>query len=186
MTHTPRADKERNRIRLTDAATRALQRDGLNVSMRAIAREANVGIATAYRHFPTKTDLLEAVVADEVVRCASAVRAAVNEPDPWVGLVSVIHWFAGRQIDHPGLLRVVMDLSGSDGPSARARREHAAALDRLVIASRASGALRADITTEDIRIGMMAMTVFERGSIPTGSAVRALESIVIRGIATVP
>jgi AcrR family transcriptional regulator len=185
MTQAPRADRERNRVRLTEAAARVLQRDGLGVSMRAIAREAGMGIATAYRHFATKDDLMEAVLAAQVERCTTAVRAALQEPDPWIALRSVIDWFAELQITHPGLLRVLLNLSARDAPFAEARREHAAALDRLVARAHSSGALRPDVSPGDIRIGMMAMTAFTGGTGTSAAmAVPPLRDILIRGIST--
>lgn len=187
MTHEPRVDKERNRIRLTEAATRAVQRDGLGVSMRAISREAGLGIATAYRHFPTKSSLVEAVLAGQVEQCTTAIRAALDEPNPWTGLLSVIDWFAELQISHPGLLRVLLELPAGEAPFTRARHEHALALDRLVTGARAIGALRQEVTTDDVRIGMMAMTAFNRGiSASTAIAVRTLEGILVHGIAASP
>ncbi|WEO79307.1 TetR/AcrR family transcriptional regulator [Cryobacterium sp. SO2] len=193
MTREPRADKELNRLRLTAAAGRALQRDGLGVSMRAIAREAGMGIATAYRHFPTKNDLIEAVLAEQVATCTQAMQAALREPDPWTGLTTVIAWFAEVQIEHPGLLRVLLDNSTEDSsavagpagnaPFADARRAHGEALHRLVAGARTAGDLRPDVTTDDVRVGMMAMTAFSsRPDALTGAAVRALHRILIRGI----
>ena len=53
-----RADATRNRGQLLEAATRVfVSADDTEPSMRAIAREAGVGIATLYRHFPTRESL---------------------------------------------------------------------------------------------------------------------------------
>lgn len=186
MTREPRVDRERNRLRLTEAAMRALRRNGVAVSMRAIAREAGLGIATAYRHFPTKNDLIEAVLVEQVDECTRAIRAALGEPDPWIGLKSVIVWFAEIQITHPGLLAMLLDLPASNEPFAVARKEHGAALDQLVTGARTAGALRPDVTTGDVRIGMMAMTGFSRRSVTQiAPAVRTLQGILIHGISAV-
>lgn len=109
MTRSARSDKERNRERLLDAAARALQREGVGVSMRAIAREAGMGIATAYRHFPTKNELVEAVLATQVDLCSRAMRSALAEPDPWEGLRSVIDVRVG--------MLAMTAFSGGQGPS---------------------------------------------------------------------
>ena len=187
MTRAPRLDREHNRLRLTTAAARALRQDGLGVSMRAIAREAGLGIATAYRHFPTKNDLIEAVLAEQVAACTQAMELAVAEPDPWTGLTNVLAWFADVQIEHPGLLRVLLDSPAGDAPFGQARRAHGEALHRLVATARAAGRLRPDVTTDDVRVGMMAMTAFSgRPDAQTEAAVRALHRILIRGIAADP
>lgn len=57
-----RKDAVRNRSRLIDAATSAFREDGLGVSVNAIARAAGVNVATLYRHFATKDDLVAAVL----------------------------------------------------------------------------------------------------------------------------
>jgi AcrR family transcriptional regulator len=61
-----RADAERNRRRILDAARDVFASDGLGVGVDAIARAAGVGVGTLYRRFPTKEELLRAVVEDGV------------------------------------------------------------------------------------------------------------------------
>jgi AcrR family transcriptional regulator len=62
-----RADARRNYERLLSAAAEAFAEHGADdVSLEEIARRAGVGIGTLYRHFPTRTDLLEAVYLDQV------------------------------------------------------------------------------------------------------------------------
>jgi len=61
-----RADAQRNRERLLDAAVRAFAQEGPDVTLDAIAKDAGVGIGTLYRHFPTREALFEAVYRHEV------------------------------------------------------------------------------------------------------------------------
>ena len=61
----PRADAERNRLRLLDAAKAAFAEKGSAASLDEIARAAGVGIGTLYRHFPTRDALIEAVYRNE-------------------------------------------------------------------------------------------------------------------------
>ncbi|WP_281177822.1 TetR/AcrR family transcriptional regulator [Herbiconiux solani] len=148
-----------------------------------IAREAGMGIATAYRHFPTKNELVEAVLATQVDLCSRAMRSALAEPDPWEGLRSVIDWFTQVQIAHPGLLRVLLDGTADGAPFTQARREHAEALDRLVGRALEAGALRPGVTAGDVRVGMLAMTAFSGGQgASSATAVRALSTILVHGI----
>ncbi|MFE6164012.1 TetR/AcrR family transcriptional regulator [Streptomyces sp. NPDC056486] len=58
----PRADVQRNRAALLDAAQCHFLRDGVGASLEAVAKEAGVGPATLYRHFPTREALLAAVL----------------------------------------------------------------------------------------------------------------------------
>jgi AcrR family transcriptional regulator len=57
-----RKDAVRNRSRLIEAATSAFREEGLGVSVNAVARAAGVNVATLYRHFATKDDLIAAVL----------------------------------------------------------------------------------------------------------------------------
>lgn len=92
-----RADAQANRQELLDAAWKLFSEHGLKVSLRTVAQEAQVGIATLYRHFPSREDLLRAVVeavADRVRAITARWRGVWDEgPDQaWVGLA---HELAG-------------------------------------------------------------------------------------------
>jgi AcrR family transcriptional regulator len=71
-TRRPRADALLNRERLLTAAKGAFAEAGADVSLEEIARRANVGVGTAYRNFPTKDALVEAVYRAEVEHLAAA------------------------------------------------------------------------------------------------------------------
>jgi len=83
VTRKPRADRDLNRARLLAAARAAFAADGLDLPMREIARRAGLGIATVYRHFPSRGELLDAVLAEEVARCEQEMRDALADPDPF-------------------------------------------------------------------------------------------------------
>ena len=55
----PRADAQRNRVRILEVAKEAFTRSGANASLDDIAKQAEVGPGTLYRHFPTRDVLLE-------------------------------------------------------------------------------------------------------------------------------
>src|SRR5438067_8589051 len=85
--HLLRSDAERNRERIIAAARTVFARDGLSASMASVAREAGVGIATMFRRFPTKEELVDAVFSDRMGSYADAVTTALEDPDPWNGFV---------------------------------------------------------------------------------------------------
>jgi AcrR family transcriptional regulator len=68
----PRADAERNRERILEVAKEAFARDGANTSLDDIARQAEVGPGTLYRHFPTREELLQSVYRSELEKLAAA------------------------------------------------------------------------------------------------------------------
>jgi AcrR family transcriptional regulator len=71
-TRKPRADAERNRERILEAAKDVFTRDGAAASLDEIARRSGIGNATLYRHFPTRDALIEAVYRSEVEKLAAA------------------------------------------------------------------------------------------------------------------
>ncbi|MEA2199030.1 MAG: hypothetical protein QOJ25_3081 [Solirubrobacteraceae bacterium] len=85
-----RADARRNYEKVVAAAREAFADRGSSTSLEEIARRANVGIGTLYRHFPTRQALLEAVYVGEVEDlCRSA--ADLAEQPPWDALVAFVH-----------------------------------------------------------------------------------------------
>src|SRR4051794_41694351 len=74
-----RADAQRNRDKILMAAREAFGESGADVSMAEISRRAGVGMATLYRNFPGRRELLEAVYADEVAAVCEAARVAADD-----------------------------------------------------------------------------------------------------------
>ena len=78
----PRADAERNRQRLLEAARAAFNAQGTSVSLEEIARSASVGIGTLYRHFPARDVLIAAVYSNEAEKLAQAARELSETKPP--------------------------------------------------------------------------------------------------------
>src|ERR1700743_738403 len=75
-----RADAERNRARILEVARAAFAEEDARVSMAEVARRAGVGMATLYRNFPGRRELLEAVYVDEVNAVCDAAAMLEGEP----------------------------------------------------------------------------------------------------------
>ena len=78
----PRADAQRNRARILEAAKREFTRSGANASLEEIAKKARVGPGTLYRHFPTREELLVAVYRSEMEKLAAAERTLAENMSP--------------------------------------------------------------------------------------------------------
>jgi AcrR family transcriptional regulator len=89
-----RADAQRNYDKLLSAARDAFAEDGTAATLDDIAHRAGVGIATLYRHFPTRQHLLEAVYVDEVEAMARAATDLAELP-PWEALDRWLHEYVG-------------------------------------------------------------------------------------------
>lgn len=99
-----RADALRNYDALLAAARAAFAEQGTDASLEDIARRAAVGIATLYRNFPTRGDLVEAVYVNEIEQLVLAAERAGGE-DPWAALV---HWL-DRFVEYIGTKHVLID-----------------------------------------------------------------------------
>jgi AcrR family transcriptional regulator len=153
---TPRADAARNREQLLTVATRVFISADAEPSMRAIAREAGVGIATLYRHFPTRESLVDAVYKDQVVRLSSGARELLNDLPPaaalrrWMDLFG--DWIAAKN----GMLDTLRAMIDSGQIAhAQTRTELLTAISTILDAGRTAGDLRADIAAEDIAAALI-------------------------------
>src|SRR4051794_39180405 len=81
-----RADAERNRRRLLEAARELFAEKGPSVGLDEVAQRAGVGVGTAYRRFPCKQDLIDALFEERVTLLLGAAEAGLAEQDPWTGL----------------------------------------------------------------------------------------------------
>jgi AcrR family transcriptional regulator len=116
-----RADALRNYQKLIEAARDAFAQDGASTSLEEIARRAQVGIGTLYRHFPNRQTLLEAVYVDEVEGlCRSADDLA--ELPPWDALVGWLHGFVGYMATKQALAQELLSYVDRDADLFRSCR----------------------------------------------------------------
>lgn len=103
-----RADARRNYEKVVSAAREAFAEGGASTSLEEIARRAEVGIGTLYRHFPSRQALLEAVYVDEVqALCRSAADFA--DLEPWDALVAWLHRFVAYLATKQALAQELLD-----------------------------------------------------------------------------
>jgi len=148
--HTQRADAQRNRERLLEAALRAFSADA-DVSLDAIAREAGVGSGTLYRHFPTREALIEAAYRNEVARLCDSVHELLSAMPPdralreWMGRYS--DYVAAKRGMADALAAVIA--TGSD-PYRETPARLIAAVTTLASAGVTAGSIRDDVPPIDI------------------------------------
>ncbi len=88
-----RADARRNYERLLAAGRNVLAARGSEASMEEIAKAADVGVGTLYRHFPRRIDLVEAVYREDVDGLATLAGELAETAEPWDGLVEWLQAF---------------------------------------------------------------------------------------------
>ncbi|TMR02720.1 TetR/AcrR family transcriptional regulator [Actinomadura soli] len=148
-----RADVRRNRARLLAAAREMFERDGAGASLEGVARLAGVGIGTLYRHFPTRQDLLEALLADVYDGLAATGRELLVSPAPGEALTTWLRAFIARTTAFPGMAAsAVMSLRderpGRSGASAACRAMRDAG-EALFARARDAGDVPADAVFAD-------------------------------------
>jgi AcrR family transcriptional regulator len=145
-----RVDVRRNRMRLLDAMRRVLVRRGVAVSMREVAREAGVGVATLYRHFPTPDDLLDAVLEDVFDELIASGDRALAEEDAWVGFTRFVEETLVLKARNRGLKDVIETRQRGRERAAAMRRRIRPVLAELVGRAQSQGSLRADFAPQDV------------------------------------
>jgi AcrR family transcriptional regulator len=151
-----RADASRNRETLLAAATRAFASSEAETSMRAIAREAGVGIATLYRHFPTRESLVDAVYHDQVGRLTLGARDLLEQVPPAEALRRWMDLFGNWLMTKHGMIGTLLAMIESGEIAlAQTRAELLDVITGILDAGRAAGDLRADVTAEDIAASLI-------------------------------
>jgi AcrR family transcriptional regulator len=85
-----RRDASENRTKILDAARHVFADHGTDAPLEAIATEAGVGIATLYRRFPTREDLLATIVGEELEAYLRVLQEALGRDDAWEGFSSFL------------------------------------------------------------------------------------------------
>lgn len=146
----PRADAARNRTLLIEAARDLFFERGLDVPLDDVARRAAVGNATLYRHFPTRSDLLVAVYADEVDALCHTGEKLLSSENPGEALELWLDAFVVHVATKRALALAATDNSGR---TELFERWHAAMHDTaaaLLSRAQESGQIRADLTVTDL------------------------------------
>ena len=149
VTRSLRADARRNREAVLSAASRLFAEQGVEAQMPDVAKLAGVGVGTVYRHFPTKDDLIAALVGDGFGRLAEKARECLELDDPWTGISEFIRFSAEMQARDRGLCDIIgfrADITGAAAEAAGMPE----LLDRLVRRAQRDGSLRRDLTWEDV------------------------------------
>ena len=151
-----RVDAERNRLRLIDAAREVFAEQGLDASLNEVARRAGVGVATLFRRFPTRDDLVTAVFADKMAAYERATAAALDDPDPWHGFCAYVERLCEMQAEDRGFADVLTATFPLAKGLQAARDRAALALAELIDRAQKVGKLRADFVHQDLPLVLMA------------------------------
>ncbi|MFL5961989.1 MAG: TetR/AcrR family transcriptional regulator [Gaiellaceae bacterium] len=156
MTTALRADAQRNLVRVLDAAREVFAEQGIDVPVTEIADRAGVGVGTIFRRFPTKDDLLVAVVEQRTEQLIEAADVALASSDPGAALRGFMETAAAMQISDRCWCEAGSDLFARDGI-----REQIDVLvgkmGELLTRAQTAGHVRSDVHALDIPVLLMAV-----------------------------
>lgn len=147
-----RADAARNRVRILTAAQAVFAERGLDASTAEIARRAGVGEATLFRRFPSKDDLIVAILAEHMDGVIATAESCLEEPDPWQAVERFFEEIVEQQVHNQGALDAVKDECMGRPALAPRRKRIMELIGRLVRRAQDAGVVRADITAPDLAI----------------------------------
>jgi AcrR family transcriptional regulator len=180
----PRADAERNRVRLLETAKAAFAEKGSAASLDEIARTAGVGAGTLYRHFPTRDTLIEAVYRNETEQLVAAANRLAETHSPISALREWLLLFVDHMATKHGMSEAFNSIVGgtSDLYSATTTQVKQA-MARLIDRAVASGDIRLNFDPIDLLRALAGVANISSG--PDGTqAARRMVDILIAGVGT--
>jgi AcrR family transcriptional regulator len=148
---TMRADAERNRRRLLDAATQMFCERGLDVGVGEIAQQAGVGRGTLFRNFPSKEHLIAAIVVERMQESITRGQAALEATDdPGQALFDLIEQSVGRSQTDRALFDAIAETWLANDEIREIHAELIGVLDALVRRAQDAGVVRTDVSAVDV------------------------------------
>jgi AcrR family transcriptional regulator len=179
-----RADAQRNRDRIVEVAREVFREQGYDASLDLVAKRAGVGAGTLYRHFPTRENLVDAIMQSWVDRVDDAVgKVLVHEGPPRELLLAWLRAYVGLVSLHKGgAARITSALGDDTSPIFPKCKVLTRATDRVVERLRAEDALRPDVESVQIcRLAGGVAAVADRGELGD-DAVQPLLDVIAQGL----
>jgi AcrR family transcriptional regulator len=154
-----RADAQRNRRLLLDAAAAAFADGGIEASVAEIVERAGVAKGTFFRHFPTKEELVVALLVDRLAEITAIAREVNAGQDVgWEAVRAFVERSAERTATDRSFLDAAVGVDREDSAVRDIRAELAAEVGTLLERAQATGEVRSDIAASDIPMILMAVT----------------------------
>jgi AcrR family transcriptional regulator len=145
-----RADARRNRDRILAAAAVAFAARGADTQMDDVARAAEVGVGTVYRHFPTKEALMGALVRLKVEMLQEAADQALDVDDPWESFAGVLRRGAEIMARDAALRDALNRVPEAWEHAAEERERLDAVMSRVIRRGQEAGVIREDFAVGDV------------------------------------
>lgn len=182
-----RADAERNRKRIVEAARELFALRGIDITLDDVADHAKVGVGTVYRRFSCKEELIDGVFEQRLEEMIVLAEEALTVTDPWEGLVVFLDRLCEGMSADRGLGEVVLGTDEGCEGIAQVRERLEPFVEKIVLRAKASGQLRSDVEVNDIfpLVGMVS-TGAEFTSAVDADAWRRYFTVVLDGLRSEP
>jgi AcrR family transcriptional regulator len=141
-----RADAQRNRVRILDAAQQVFATHGAQASTEEVARTAGVAIGTIFRHFPTKADLVRALMKQLLEQITSDATTLATQGDPRTALFE----FFDLLVERTARNRTIVTLLTPDLPLAGPLGTLETTIHDLLVRGQQAGAIRPSIKIDEV------------------------------------
>lgn len=145
-------DAAAKRERLLCAAARVFAAEGIDAPMPTVAAAAGAGVASVYRQFPSKHELLAALVARRLDQIADEAAATAQTTGDRFAALTAMLWKVVERLALDDLLFEARVQVAEHPDVERATERASAAMERLLVDARAEGRLREDATSLDLRL----------------------------------
>src|SRR3954454_18509058 len=159
-TRSLRKDAAQNRERLLAAAAELFAERAVAATLKDTARHAGVGVATAYRRFANKEEVIDALFEERLQAVADVAEEALDDPDPWHGLITFLERSLEMQFGDRGLNQIMNNSRLGDARVSEARDRIAPLIEQLVERAKHAGVIRPDLDQSDlifIQLGLSAI-----------------------------
>jgi AcrR family transcriptional regulator len=157
-TRSLRKDAAVNRERLLDAARELFAERGLNVTLNDIAHHAGVGVGTAYRRFPNKEAVIDALFEQQIRDVANVAQEALDNPDAWEGLLMFLERALHMRHGDRGLNEMMNNPVLGDERVSEARDQIAPIITKLVAKAKKQSVVRRDLDQTDLIFIQLALS----------------------------
>lgn len=147
----PRADAERNRARVLQAARTLFTERGDDVQLPEVARAAGVGVGTVYRNFPTREALIEAAAQERFSEIVAFARAeCVGSDDPAGALERYLRYVGDLLAHDRGLATSVAGAFGTAEPAGETREALTEVVNEILAEAKAAGGVAPETSISDV------------------------------------
>ena len=154
-----RADARTNRDRILAVAEEVFGAGGESASTEEVARRAGVGIATVFRHFPTKAALLQAVLVQRFDRLREHAEALLGAAEPGAAFFGLFAELVADAATKIAIAEALLEAGGdNDGDAARASTRLRQVVGTLLARAQNAGAVRADAELPEVYALLVGMS----------------------------